>query len=115
MPPACAADGNGDVGFAFLLVLWKKKVDELVHMIEELPCRFMRIHVLDNLWIRAGKWFQVRYKIRIRQKSNVEYQIRIDRNAVLESKADKRYQKMLRLLFFEKPHRVLPQFMNRES
>src|SRR5262249_22973922 len=72
MPPARAANGDGDVGFAFLLILRKKKVDEAINVIEKLYSRFMRVHVLDDGRIGARIRFQIRNKIRIRQESDVE-------------------------------------------
>ena len=111
---AGAADRDRDVGFAFLLVLGKQKVDESVDVIQELVRGIVRVHVFDHVLVGARERFQVRFEVWIGKKSDVENQIGIDRNSVLESKAHKRHEQVLGFPFLEQPHRVLPQLMDRK-
>src|SRR5205814_5988767 len=87
---ACAADGNCDVGLAFPLIFRKKKIDKNLNSPEKFTRQRVRLHVLDNVRIGSGESFQLRHEIRIREETNIEHQIRIDRNSVFESKADER-------------------------
>src|SRR5688572_27369126 len=85
MPAACAADGNSDVGFSFLLILRKKKVDESMHVLEELVRRIMGFHVFGDIRVGARERLQVRNKVGIRKKADIEDQVGIDGDAILET------------------------------
>src|SRR5215475_3754077 len=63
MPPASATDRNGDIGFAFLLILRKKKVDERVYVIQKLPGLVKRVHIFDDAGMRSRMRFQIRHEI----------------------------------------------------
>src|SRR5262249_25520071 len=103
-----ATDGNRHIGLPLLLVLGKEKVDEVIDVVEKLVRRLVRIHIFDHGRVHARVRLKFRYKVGIRQETDVENEVRVDRNTVFESEADQRYEKMLGLLFLEQTHGMLP-------
>src|SRR3954466_13036267 len=108
VPPTRTTDRDGHVGFAFLVVLRNQVVEKSAQMAEKSFSFSLGVHVLDNRGIGAGEAFQVRYKVGIRQEANIEYQIRINGHAVLESKTHEGYQQMPPVQFLEQRQRLLP-------
>src|SRR5689334_18390175 len=84
VPAAGTANRYRHVRLALLFILGKQEIDERVDVIEELVCRFVGIHVLNDRRIGARVRLQMRDEVRIRQEPDVEDQIRIYGNAILE-------------------------------
>ena len=115
MPTARTANRKSDVRLALFFILRKQEVDERIHVLQKIPRLVVRIHVVDNRLIGPGVRLQVGNEIRVRQKADIENQIRVDRNAVFESKTHERHEQMLRLPLLKQPDGMLPQFVNREA
>ena len=114
MPTTRTANGDGHVGFAFLVVLWNQVVEKSAQMAEKNSCFILGIHVVDDRRIATRKAFQVRHKIRIRQEPDIENQILIDGYAIFESKAHQRYEQMAGTQLLKQRQGMLTQIMDRE-
>src|SRR5690606_33275111 len=89
MLPSCAADGNDSLRFSLVFILRNDKTEQ----IEQFFVEFLRVrpteYVIGHFFIQAGHGTHFFNIIRIWQKTDIKNQIRIQRNAMLESERHK--------------------------
>src|SRR5687768_1778170 len=113
MPPARAADSDGQIAFHLLPVLRKQIADELPQAAVELLILRLLPQVADDLRVHPGLRPQLGDEVGVREKANIEEKIEVVRLAVLESEADQRDEhRQIVPIEVEAPHHFRLQLMN---
>lgn len=83
---AGAADRHHQLVFAFFNIIWNQKSQQICQLVQKNP-RLREAHdIILNAPVVAGQIFQFIYIKRIRQETDIKYQIRICRDSMLEAK-----------------------------
>ena len=96
MAPARAADADRDVQLAFLLELRQREPQQALDLLHELAAAlgFGAEHELRDLGIAAIEVRQRRLEVRVRQESNVEHEVELERQTVLEAERHERHREL---------------------
>ena len=83
---AGAADRHHQLVFAYFNIIWNQKSQQICQLVQKNP-RLREAHdIILNAPVVAGQIFQFIYIKRIRQETDIKYQIRIDRYSIFKSK-----------------------------
>src|SRR5215218_7716894 len=85
MPAAGAADSDGQVRLALLLVGRQQVVEQRGEAVVEVADPVRVLDVVDHVRVEPGLLAQVRLVVGIRQEAHVEGEVRVARRAVLEA------------------------------
>ena len=85
MPPAGTADGHGQVAAVVAFECRQPVANEATDVFEHAHGVGCRAQECGNRCVAAGQRAQLRLVVRVGQAAHVEYEIRVERNAVLEA------------------------------
>ena len=105
---AGAADCHHQLVFAFFNIIWNQKSQQICQLVQKNP-RLREAHdIILNAPVVAGQIFQFIYIKRIRQETDIKYQIRICRDSMLEAKRKNiDHQTAVLFIFYKNPIQLL--------
>ena len=83
--PAGTANGNDELVFPLLHIVWNEEIQHLVKHGEEFVCRAALAHIGLDLRLLSRVTAQGLHIVRIRQKTHVKHQICLQRQSVLDA------------------------------
>src|ERR1700750_312484 len=95
MLAAGASKAYREVALSFLNVVGQQEEQQLGRLVKELLGLRKLAHILCHLRVLAGQRPELRDEVRIRQKTHIEDQVRLERDTVLVTEADERNHQVL--------------------